>query len=37
LLFFDPTGGGGDLLEKELLDGLDRIPLTVDDFGEHWY
>jgi hypothetical protein len=36
--FLWPPGGGGDLLEKERLDGLDRIRhLTVDDIGEHWY
>ena len=33
-----PPGGGGDVLEKELLDGLERIHhLTVDDIGVHWY
>jgi hypothetical protein len=33
---FSPPGGGGDRLEKELPDGLDRIHhLTVDDIGEH--
>lgn len=34
---FSLPGGGGDLLEKELPDGLDRIHhLTMDDIGEHW-